>query len=222
MSDFRKELETEWKGSLVRVNYIRKPRAKEYLNRLAKEGAIEKVSWGWYWIPAKIQEPLDFLRKDKNFKMISSQTAASFWNGDFVHRDVYIVKVKDKSYGKALEKFGEGKGWKFQTNATKEKLNFETINGLRVESMERTVVDCLKSYAFEDAFATLYSNKDKIDVKKMERKYYWDRLPHSEIRLRQILGYYWAKVTGKGSQTIEDDYIRRNMDDALDKVIAFG
>jgi hypothetical protein len=222
LKEFGRDIETKWKGSLVKVARIGKPHAKEYLNQLAKDGVIEKVTWGWYWIPSNVKNTRDFLRKDKNFKVISDQTAASFWNGDFIHRDIYIVKVRDRSYARALEKFGAKKGWQIHAEYTNETIDYKKINGLFVESLEQTVMDCLRNHAFEDAFATLYFNKDSIDVEKMEQKYYWDRLPHSKIRLRQILEYYWARVIGRHYRDIEDGYIKRNVDDALEKVIAFG
>lgn len=222
LKEFSRDIETKWKGSLVKVAHIRKPHAKEYLNQLAKEGAIQKVTWGWYWVPSIMENIQDFLQKDKNFKVIADQTAASLWNGDFIHRDIYIVKVRDRSYARALEKFGIKKGWQIRAKYTNETINYKKINGLFVESIEQTVMDCLRNHAFEDAFATLYSNKDSIDVEKMKYKYYWDRLPHSKIRIRQILGYYWSRVKGRRYRDLEDGYIKRNVDDALEKVIAFG
>jgi len=60
------------------------------------------------------------LEKDKNFKVISAQTAASFWNNDFVHRDVYVLKVKDRSYGKALKEFAKKKGWNVEAEYSKD------------------------------------------------------------------------------------------------------
>jgi len=53
------------------------PKAKEYLNKLSKEGSIESVKRGWYWIPIMLKDVWDFLEKDQNFK------AVSFWNNDF-------------------------------------------------------------------------------------------------------------------------------------------
>src|SRR5665647_261167 len=115
LTQFSKKLKP-YKGSLVRVKSVigTEPNAKEYLNKLSKEGSIERVKWGWYWVPTEVKDVWDFLEKDQNFKVVSAQTAASFWNNDFVHRDVYVLKVKDKSYGKALKEFGKKKGWNFE------------------------------------------------------------------------------------------------------------
>ena len=69
---FYERLRKEYAGSLVKVENIKpmEPNAKEYLNKLAKAGLIEKVRWGWYWVPDKIRDPLDFFEKDKGFKMV--------------------------------------------------------------------------------------------------------------------------------------------------------
>lgn len=68
---------------MVKVEDIKnEPNAREYLNKLAKAGLVERVRWGWYWIPDKIKDPWDFFEKDKGFKIISHQTAASLWNSD--------------------------------------------------------------------------------------------------------------------------------------------
>ena len=102
---FYKKLRRKYKGSLVKVENIKpmEPNAKKYLNNLAKANLIKNITWGWYWIPSKTKDFFDFLRQDKNFKIVSTQTAASFWNYDFVHRDAYTIKVRSRSYGKAVE-----------------------------------------------------------------------------------------------------------------------
>lgn len=59
-----------FKGSLVKVKSVKdiEPNTKEYLNKLSKEGLIERVKWGWYWIPAKIKDVWDFWRKTRTSK----------------------------------------------------------------------------------------------------------------------------------------------------------
>ena len=88
MQRFYERLSREYAGSLVKVEDVKRmePNAKEYLNKLARSGLVEKVKWGWYWVPDEIRDAWDFFEKDKGFKMISCQTAASVWNQDFVHR----------------------------------------------------------------------------------------------------------------------------------------
>ena len=220
--EFNKELKAKLAGSLVKVDQIKKPHAKEYLSKLAREGAIDKVTWGWYWIPVKIKDAQDFLRRDRNFKIIADQTAASFWNQDFVHREVHIMKVKDRSLARALEEFGKKKGWRIHAIYTDEQLKYVTINGLRIEDMEQTIIDCLRNYAFEDAFAALYVNRERIKIEEIKRRYYWDRLPRSNIRIRQILEYAWERMNGESGRKIDDDFIKNNIDDALSKVIELG
>jgi len=109
---FNKRLRKRYAGCLVKVEDVKKvePNAKEYLNKLAKAGLIEKVRWGWYWVPDDVKDPWDFFKKDKGFKIISCQTAASLWNNDFIHRDAYALKVSDRSYAKALEEFAKKRG----------------------------------------------------------------------------------------------------------------
>ena len=222
LTDFNSRLRKNWPGSLVKVDGINEPHAKEYLNKLAKIGKIERVSWGWYWVPARTRSAQDFLRRDRNFKVLANQTAASYWNHDFVHRDVYVVKVNDRSYAKALEIFASGKGWRIQSIYTDEQLKYVSINGLHIENMEQAIVNCLKSYAFVDAFAAMNVNRDRIKIGEVERRYYWERLPHSDVRIRSILAYAWARIAGGTPRRIADDYVRRNIDDAVDKVVGVG
>lgn len=80
------------------------------MNKLAKAGLIEKVRWGWYWVHDKIKDPLEFFEKDRRFKIVSCQSAASLWNQDFIHRDAYLLKVRDRSYAGALEEFAGRRG----------------------------------------------------------------------------------------------------------------
>lgn len=220
--EFNDHLKAEWAGSLVKVDRIRKPHAKEYMSSLAKEGSIERVVWGWYWVPSKIDDVQEFLRKDRNFKVVAGQTAASIWNHDFIHRDFYIVKVKDRSLARAIEEFGKKKGWHLRAIYTEEQLKYVNMAGLHVEKMEQAIVDSLRNFAFEDAFAAIYVNRDKIKIAEMKRNHYWDRLPRSNIRIGQILEYGWSRITGRQTREIKDSFVRRSIDDALDKVIEIG
>ena len=121
LTEFSKRL-SHYEGGLIKVKSRKaiEPKAKEYLNKLSKDGSIERVKWGWYWVPTEVKDVWDFLEKDQNFKVVSAQTAASFWNNDFVHRDVYVLKVKDESYGKALKELGKKKGWNFEVEYAKD------------------------------------------------------------------------------------------------------
>ena len=136
LTKFNQRLRKKWKGSLVKVENIKQmePNAKKYLNNLAKANLIEKITWGWYWIPSNTKDFFDFLRQDKNFKIISAQTAASFWNYDFIHRDAYSIKVRNKSYGNAVEEFSRINGWNIKVEYIKPQtiIKYTKINGLLI------------------------------------------------------------------------------------------
>lgn len=219
----------EWKGSLVKVSYLEQPNAKEYLNQLAKAGAIEKVSWGWYWVPAKVKDFWDFLRRDRNFKVVAGQTAASFWNNDFIHRDMYLVKVKDSSYGKALEAFAETKGWKVVIEPFGEE-KYTEIDGIYVETLEDCIIECMQHWAFADAFAVLYENQSKGVFPKLAERSYWKRVSKTDIRVRQALSYgcyrlnelQGHKIYPVRRTNLEDAYVSREIDEAVEKVVELG
>jgi hypothetical protein len=231
LTKFNKRLKRKWKGSLVKVNHIKpmEPNAKKYLNNLSKANLIEKIIWGWYWIPKPTKDFFDFLRQDKNFKIVSSQTAASFWNYDFIHRNVYTIKVIDRSYGKAVEIFCKRKGWNVKVECIKPQSNIKyiKIKGLVIEDIEDNIIDCLKNWAFTDAFATVYENRNNIDFKKIFQQTYWIRISKSNVRIKQALEYGCSKMNqamGKNlfpSRVIEfrDQFIKREIDESIEKVI---
>ena len=233
LTEFNEKLRP-FKGSLVRVKSVKsiEPNAKEYLNKLSKEGLIERVKWGWYWIPTKVKDVWDFLEKDKNFKVVSAQTAASFWNNDFVHRDVYVLKVKEKSYGKALKEFARKKGWNFEVEYAKDtsKIKYRKIGNLLVEDMEENVIDCLQNWAFADAFATLYENKDKINLDRLYKESYWKRISKTNVRAKQALEYGFHQMGELSGEELfphrepklEDDFVRKEIDEAVEKVVELG
>lgn len=109
----------------------------------AKE-LVERVAWGWYWIPAPVKDVWDFLARDKNLKVVSDQTSASFWNGDFIHRDIYVIKVRDASYAKALSAFGQKRGWDFNIKVVDQLPPYSKRNGLFIEDLEPTILHCLQ------------------------------------------------------------------------------
>jgi len=237
MSNYLKEFHErlrEWRGSLVRVKSLKsiEPNAKEYLNKLSKEGLIERVKWGWYWVPTEIKDVWDFLEKDKNFKVISAQTAASFWNYDFIHRDVYVLKVRDKSFGKALKEFARRRGWNVEAEYSKDfsKAKYKKFGKLLVEDMEDNVIECLQNWAFTDAFATLYSNRDRISLDRLYKESYWKRVSKTDVRVRQALEYGCHRInelSGKElfpsrEPKLEDDFVRREIDEAVEKVVELG
>jgi len=220
-------------GSLVSVKSIKsiEPHAKEYLNKSSKEGLIERVKWGWYWIPTEIKDVWDFLEKDKNFKVVSAQTAASFWNNDFVHRDVYVLKVKDKSYGKALKEFAKKRGWNVEIEYSKDpsKIKYRKIGNLLVEDIEENVIECLQNWAFADAFATLYENRSRINLDSLYKASYWKRISKTNVRAKQVLEYglhHMDKLGGTKfphrEAKLEDAFVKREIDEAIEKVVELG
>ena len=226
---FYEKLKEKYGGSLVKVEEIRKiePNAKEYLNKLAREGLIERVRWGWYWIPDEIKDPWEFFEKDRNFKVISCQTAASLWNLDFVHREVFAVKVTNKSYGKALEEFFKRRGWKILVEVVSKPISYVRMNGLFVESLDETIIGCVQRWAFMDAFATLYVNRDKINLKMLLKKCYWRRIKGTDVRVKQAIEYgchLINKLTGKNmfnvrKMEIKDEYLKGWIEEAVEKVV---
>ncbi len=227
LQNFYKKLK-RWKGSLVKVEFLKQQHAKEYLNKLARAGLIERISWGWYWIPIKIKDELDFLAKDKNFKIIASQTAASFWNADFVHRDFYIVKVTNKSFAKALGEFSKKKDLKIKVKYAKDKIDYVRIGKLNIEKIEDSIIDCIQNWAFIDAFATLYTDKKKIDFESL-KKDYWKRMPKSSVRVGQVLGYGCYRLNKLAQEklfpvrkaSLEDRFVREEVDEAIEKVAKY-
>jgi hypothetical protein len=223
-----------YKGSLIKVNKIKEldPNAKKYLNKLSKAGYIERITWGWYWVPDDYRDFYDFLKKDRNFKVLSGQSAASFWDYDFVHRDIYNLKVGDHSYKKALETFAKSKGWEVQVDYVKDipESNYVIKGGIYVETPEDTVIDCLRRWAFLDAFAVLYTNKYRIRLKELYRRTYWKRIARSDVRIKQALEYgtyRFYKLSGEQvfktrKTTIEDELIRKDIDEAIEKVAEFA
>lgn len=234
MSDYLQrfygQLKENYAGSLVSVHAVEKieSNAKEYLSKLAKVGSIEKVVWGWYWIPDSVSDIWQFLREDKNFKVVASQTAASVWNGDFVHRDVYVLKVSDRSYSRALQEFGKKRGWRIEVEHVEQReVRYSKVGGLLVEDIEENIIECVRRSAFTDAFATLYANRSKIDPVRLARRTYWQRVAGSNVRVRQVLeyGYHFANqlegrhVFPEKKVRLNDDFIKRDVEEAVEKVV---
>lgn len=227
---FYERLREKHAGSLVKVEYVEWPNAKEYLNKLAKAGLIERVRWGWYWIPTDIKDPWDFFEKDRGFKIISCQTAASLWNQDFVHRDAYVLKVSDRSYGRALEEFAKRKGWRVKVEYVNKPKNYGKIGKLFVENIDETIINCMQRWAFMDAFAVLYSNRDKVRLRDLFKQSYWKRIHGTNIRVRQALEYgcyLINKLVRKNvfdvrRHEIDDEYVIREIEEAVKRVVELG
>ena len=106
-------------------------------------------------------------------------------------------------------------------------IKYTKINGLLIEDMENNIIDCLKKWAFTDAFATVYENRKNIDFKKILKQSYWFRIRRSNVRIKQALEYGFFKMNeamGKNlfpSRKIEftDRYIKREIDESIEKVM---
>ncbi len=225
-------LKSKYSGCLVKVEDVKRmePNAKEYLNKLAKGGLIERVRWGWYWIPDDVRDPLDFLEKDRGFKIISCQTAASLWNQDFVHRDAYLLRISDRSYGRALEEFGRKRGWRFEVEYVNKPSNYRKAGKLLVEDIDETIIECIIRWAFMDAFAALYSNRDKIRLSHLSKRAYWRRISGTNVRVRQALEYGCHLINEAAGENmfdvqkskLNDDYVKREIEEAVERVVELG
>jgi hypothetical protein len=225
LEHFRRKLERRWKGSLISVAEAREiePNAKKYLSELAAAGEITKVSWGWYWIADKYRDFFDFLGKDKHFKVLQKQSAAAFWNGDFIHRESYSVAVRDRSYARALRSFASLQGWKVEVEAREfQEGEYGRMQGLPVEALEETIVDCVKEWAFADAFASIFQNHKAVDWDRIS-KHYWERIPRSNVRVGQVLKYGEAIMDREPERpvrsAIPDGFVSRQVEEAAQRVI---
>lgn len=230
LEDFNRHLRKDWQGSLVKVEQVNTPNARKYMSNLTKAGEIERVTHGWYWVPSDVETFYDFLRMDRNFKVVSGQSAASFWNNDFVHRDVYSLKVRDKSYAKALRSFAKRRKWDVKIEIVKNGIECVEKHGLNVEAVSDSIIECLRLWAFADALSALYLNRDRVRLKDLAKKAYWKRLPRTQVRIRQILEYSSGKMNELAEKRIfdvkgvriEDDFVRNELDEAAEKVMEFA
>ncbi len=223
----------KYEGSLVSVSSVKKlnKNAKLYLSKLAKEGVIERAAWGWYYIrPKREASALEFLQQDQNFKAIVSQSAASFWNNDFIHRESLNVVVDNKSYRKALEAFAKKRGWQLTIEYNKDarKLKFKKIRKLAVEEPGETIIECIRNWAFADAVAVLVVNKNKINWQKLTESSYWKRVSGTDVRARQAIEYAAYQLNKKSDTnfdvrkiTISNNFVKQELDEAVEKVLEF-
>ncbi len=217
-------------GSLLSVRQVHQinPRAKEYLYRLRKLGDVRRVGWGWYYIP-KEQDVWDFLAADKNFKILIKQTAASIWNYDFVHRNVYRLAVKDRSFKRALEALGEEKGWIFEIEVyEKIPFEYERVGELLVESLESSIVSCIAEWSFLDALSALYFRREEVDFRKLREIGRWRRVSRSNTRVWSVIRYacsLFNERVGKELFKVRKANLsidsKELVEEAVDKVVEF-
>ncbi len=231
LNAFNSELRRSYLGSLFSVKHAYRihPRAKEYLYRLKSSGKVKRIGWGWYYIPRE-QDVWSFLATDKNFKVLIKQTAASIWNYDFVHRNVYRLAVKDKSYKRALKVFGEKQGWIFEVEAY-DKIPFEytRVGMLLVESLESTIASCIADWSFLDALAALCFRRDEVDFRKLRRISRWKRVSRSNTRVWSVIKYacslfneeFGKKLFNVGKTSLNRE-IKGLVEEAVERVAEFA
>lgn len=224
LEEFRDRLKP-YEGSLFSVAAVREPYAKHFLGELAREGAVQRVDWGWYYFPSRRppETPFAFLAQDRNFKIVTGQTAASFWNADFIHREGVTVTVEGRSYGRALESFFKKREWQVdvQVDAGARKIKHRTVEGLKIEEPGRAVVDCMKRWAFVDAVAVLAANPN-LPYKRLAEENAWARIPHTDVRVGQALRYAAHQLFSEGPDVrIGNAVVREELDEAIEKVKEF-
>lgn len=232
LDELVKALSERWNGSIFSVDEASKldPRAKEYLHRLNKIGGVRRVTWGWYCIPEKYEDVFDFFAKDRGFKVLVKQTAASVWNYDFVHRNVYSLAVEDRSYKRALESFGEEMGWILEVESyEKMPYEFEEVDGLFVETPESCLVNCVSDWTFLDAFAVLYFRRDEISLKKVKELARWKRISRTDTRawtaIKYGCGLFNEKLGGRVfnvRKTSLGGDAKELVEEAVEKVVEFA
>lgn len=227
LKEFYKRLK-KYEGSLVKVSSIKNLNiyAKEYLIKLAKFGKIEKIAWGWYYILPKVEprDALEFLAKDRNFKVVIGQTAASFWNQDFIHRNVVTISVNNLSYKKALEAFAKKRKWNMliEYNKRGENIKYTKFGNLLIEDRHQTIIDCMKRWAFIDAIAILSANKN-LSFHQLIKNSFWIRISRTDVRVKQAIEYVVCKLPKDGETKIDikNEFIRAELDEAISKVSEF-
>lgn len=235
MEDFAKSLESTWKDSLFTVKEAESlnKRAKEYLYRLENAGRVERICWGWYCLPTDVKDPWTFLAKDKGFKVLIKQTASSFWNHDFVHRNVYRLAVENPSYKKVLEEFARKKGWIFEVEQhedLRERFDYQTIDGLFVEKPDSCIVNCTADWSFLDAFATLYFRRDQVPLKRLKELGRWKRISKTNVRVWTAVKYgcnLFNEHLDERTFNVRDTRLDREdvkelVEEAVEKVVEFA
>ena len=233
LESFRAALANGWAGGLFRVRDVEKvhPRAKEYLHRLSKRGVVKRVGWGWYYIPEEYRDPWDFLVRDRGFKVVIKQTAASVWNYDFIHRDIYRLAVEDRSYKRALEGFARQMDWNFEVEYyNKVPYEYMRVDGLFIEAPESCIVSCMSEWSFVDAFAILYFRRDDVDFDKLRRMAGWRRISKTDTRVWTAVKYGCSLLNEKLGKRVfrvrptdlKHDDVRELVEEAVEKVIEFA
>jgi len=233
LAQFSSALKERWKGSLFKVSDAKEvnARAKEYLHRLERLGEVERICWGWYYLPEKHRDVWDFLTSDKGFKVLIKQTAASIWNYDFIHRNIYRLAVEDPSYKKALERFSRERGWIFEVEYYgKVPFEYREVDPLFIETPESCLVNCVADWAFLDAFAVLYFRKDEISFYKIKALGRWSRISKTDVRTWTAIKYACSlfnerlgkKIFDVRITELEQGDVKELVEEAVEKVMEFA
>ena len=108
-------------------------------------------------------------------------------------------------------------------------MKYRKVGNLLVEDIEENVIACLQNWAFADAFATLYENRNKIDLNRLYKESYWRRISKTNVRAKQALEYGFHQLEEMGGvefphreTKLEDDFVKREIDEAIEKVVELG
>jgi len=88
----------------------------------------------------------------------------------------------------------------------------------------------MQRWAFTDAFAVLYENQKKTLFQSLAKRSYWMRIPKTEIRVRQALSYGCYRLNELTQErlfpvrkmNLEDSFVRKEIDEAVEKVVDLG
>jgi len=233
LQQFSSALKKKLDGSLFTVKDAAQidVRAKEYLHRLGKLGEVNRICWGWYYMPEEQWDVWDFLARDKGFKVVVKQTAASIWNYDFIHRNIYRLAVDSPSYKKALESFGKERGWILEVEYhDKVPYEYKETDGLLVETPESCLVNCIADWAFLDAFAILYFRREEISFEKVRELARWERIAKTDTRVWNAIKYGCSLINTRLGEkvfpvrrtSLRQEDIRELVEEAVEKVMDFA
>ena len=201
------------------------------MHRLSKSNGIRRVTWGWYWIPTRYKDAWEFLARDRGFKVIIKQTAASIWDYDFVHRDVFRLAVNNRSYKRALEASATSRGWGFEVEYYRKiPYEYEKVGGLFIETLGSCIVNCLAEWSFIDAFAVLYFRREEVDFDKLREVGRWKKVSKTNLRVWTLIKYgcklfneYFGKEIFKFKAVeVKQADVRDLVNEAVERVVEFA
>jgi hypothetical protein len=130
-----------------------------------------------------------------------------------------------------LKEFAKKKGWNVEVEYSKDSLKIKCrkIGNLFVEDIGENVIECLQKWAFVDAFATLIENRGRISLESLYKDSYWKRISKTNVRVKRALEYGFRRMGELGGvqfphreTRLEDGFVRREIDEAGEKVVELG